>query len=74
MYTDMKDKKSYMIVYVQRYERQEILHDCGCTADLCRSFHKVRWYKTMKGGGGGVGTQREQRGIILSFKNVKGGP
>ena len=45
----MKDKKSYMIVYVQRYERQEILHDCGCTADLCRSFQKVRWYKTMKG-------------------------
>ena len=28
----MKDKKSNTIVDVHRYERQEILHDCVCTA------------------------------------------
>ena len=25
----MKDKKSYTIVIIHRYERQEVLHDCG---------------------------------------------
>ena len=47
--TDMKDKKSYTTVDIHRYERRDILQDCGYIEGLCLSLLKVRWYKTIKG-------------------------
>lgn len=69
MYSDMNDKKSYTVEDVQRI-----------CVDRFKRLDGIRQWKVQfdsswnKKGGGGVGTQREQRGIILSFKNVKGGP